>query len=62
MAQVGQDSLHEHITAVKKGERVFENAFQSVTRMILEKDIDKVIVNGMSTFDYKIFRAGDKHI
>ncbi|NNK96638.1 MAG: serine protein kinase PrkA, partial [Desulfobacterales bacterium] len=62
MAQVGQNSLHEHVTAVKKGERVFENAFQSVTRMILEKDIDKVIVNGKSTFDYTIFRAGDKHI
>ena len=56
------DGLHEHITAVKKGERRFENAFQAVTRMILEKRIDKVIVNGKSTFDYKIFRDGEKHI
>ncbi len=54
--------LHQHITAVKKGERVFENAFQSVSRMILEKKIDKVTVNGKSTFDFTIFREGRKHI
>lgn len=55
-------SLHHHILAVKKGERVFENAFQSVSRMILEKDINKVTVNGKSTFDFTIFREGRKHI
>ncbi|ADW16467.1 putative serine protein kinase, PrkA [Desulfobulbus propionicus DSM 2032] len=55
-------SLHAHILAVKKGERVFENAFQSVSRMILEKDINKVTVNGKSTFDFTIFREGKKHI
>ncbi len=54
--------LHQHITAVKKGERVFENAFQSVSRMILEKEINKVTVNGKSTFDFTIFREGKKHI
>jgi hypothetical protein len=53
-------TLHQHIAAVKKGERTFENAFQSVTRMILEKDIDKVMVNGKNTFDFKIFREGKK--
>jgi serine protein kinase len=62
MAQSKKDSLHEHITAVKKGERAFENAFQAVTRMILDKEIDKVMVNGKSTFDYRIFRDGAKHI
>ena len=54
--------LHQHITAVKQGERVFENAFQSVSRMILEKEISKVTVNGKSTFDFTIFREGRKHI
>ena len=46
MAKSKQNGLHHHITAVKKGERAFENAFQAVSRMILEKKIDKVIVNG----------------
>lgn len=55
-------SLHHHILAVKKGDRVFENAFQSVSRMILEKEINKVTVNGKTTFDFTIFREGKKHI
>ncbi len=55
-------TLHQHITAVKKGERVFENAFQSVSRMILQGKIDKVLVNGKTTFDFTVFREGKKHI
>ena len=55
-------SLQHHILAVKKGDRVFENAFQSVSRMILEKEINKVTVNGKTTFDFTIFREGKKHI
>jgi len=51
MAEKRKNSLHNHITSVKKGERVFENAFQGVSRMVLEGDIDKVVVNGKSTFD-----------
>ena len=62
MTEPSNNSLQYHITAVKKGERVFENAFQSVSRMILEKDINKVVVNGKSTFDFTIFREGKKHI
>lgn len=62
MAQNGKDSLHQHITAIKKGDRTFENAFQSVSRMVLGGEIDKVVVNGKSTFDFKIFREGKKHI
>jgi len=55
-------TLHHHITAVKKGERNFENAFQGVSRMILEGKIDKVLVNGKTTFDFTVFREGKKHI
>ncbi len=62
MATPRNNSLHYHITSVKKGERIFENAFQSVSRMVLEKDIDKVMVNGRNTFDFTIFREGKKHI
>lgn len=62
MADPKYTSLQHHIQAVKKGERVFENAFQAVSRMILDKEINKVTVNGKSTFDFTIFREGKKHI
>jgi len=62
MATRRNTSLHHHITSVKKDERVFENAFQGVSRMILGRDFDKVTVNGKNTFDFKIFREGSKHI
>jgi len=54
--------LHHHMADVKKGNRRFENAFQGVTRMILENEINKVVVNGKTTYDFKIFRTGKKHI
>jgi serine protein kinase len=55
-------NLQEHLTQVKEGKRRFENAFQGVSRMILEQDIEKVVVNGKTTYDFKIFRTGKKHI
>ncbi len=56
------NSLVYHMTAVKEGKRCFENAFQGVARMILESDIEKVVVNGKTTYDFSIFRSGKKHI
>ncbi|MRR35534.1 serine protein kinase PrkA, partial [bacterium] len=53
--------LRDHIAAVKEGTRRFENAFQGVARMILEQGIDKVVVNGRTTYDFRIFRTGRKH-
>ncbi len=55
-------TLHQHLAAVKDGKLRFENAFQSVTRMILESEIEKVVVNGKTTYDFKIFRNGAKHV
>jgi len=55
-------NLQEHLTAVKEGKLRFENAFEGVSRMILEQDIEKVVVNGKTTYDFKIFRNGKKHI
>jgi serine protein kinase len=55
-------TLHQHLTAVKDGKLRFENAFQGVSRMILENDIEKVVVNGKTTYDFKIFRNGSKHV
>ena len=55
-------TLHQHMTAVKGGKLQFENAFLGVTRMILESEIEKVVVNGKTTYDFKIFRKGPKHV
>ena len=57
-------SLDHHIKEVIKGTRKFENAFQAVSRMILEypDGIEKVTVNGKSTYDFKVFRKRKKHI
>ncbi len=62
MAEVTQNPLHNHLVALKNGERVFENAFEGVTRMILSDKIEKVVANGRTTYDFKIFRRGKKHI
>ena len=56
------NELRSHLEAVKEGKRVFENAFQSVARMILESKIQKVVVNGRTTYDFSIFRNGKKHL
>ncbi len=45
-------SLANHIEAVKKGERVFEDAFQGVSRMILNAGIQKITVKGKTTYQF----------
>jgi serine protein kinase len=55
-------SLIQHIKAVKKRQRRFENAFQGVSRMILEGGIEKTTVNGKTTYDFRVFRTGPKHV
>ncbi len=55
-------TLHQHMTAVKDSKLRFENAFTGVTRMVLESEIEKVVVNGKTTYDFKIFRQGPKHV
>ena len=54
-------TLQQHLTAVKEGTRRFENAFESVSRMIFEGGIEKVTVNSRTTYDFNIFRTGKKH-
>ena len=55
-------TLHHHLQEVKQGNRCFENAFQSVSRMILDSKIEKVVVNGKTTYNFSIFREGSKHV
>ena len=59
-----KSSLEIHVENVISGKRKFENVFQSVSRMILdgENKIEKVTVNGRTTYDFKVFREGKKHI
>ena len=54
-------SLAFHLQLVQKGARRYENVFQSVARMILADQIEKVVVNGRTTYDFKLFRHGSKH-
>ena len=55
-------TLRHHLTEVKEGKRRFENAFQGVSRMILDSEITKVVVNGKTTYDFSLFREGPKHM
>ncbi len=57
-------TLQYHITEVLKGNRKFENIFQSLVRMILsdQKMIEKVNVNGKTLYNYKVLRQEKKHI
>lgn len=58
------NGLDFHVKAVIKGTRPFENVFQSITRMILgnPENISKVNVNGKTTYDFKVFRQGKRHL
>ena len=55
-------ALIDHLLAVKAGERKFEDAFQAISRMILDSEVHPVVVNGKTTYDFGIFRKGPKHI
>ncbi len=55
-------SLVYHVDAVKKDERVFEDAFQGVSRMILDAGIRKVTVKGRTTYQFDLFSQGKKHL
>ncbi|GAB4399969.1 MAG: serine/threonine protein kinase [Microscillaceae bacterium] len=57
-------TLENHVKAVIQGQRRFENAFQSISRMILGDSslIEKASVNGQNTYDFQVFRKGSKYI
>lgn len=55
-------SLIFHIDAVKKGKRLFEDAFQGVSRMILEAGVQKITVKGKTTYQFDLFSQGKKHL
>ncbi|MBN1971749.1 MAG: serine protein kinase PrkA [Candidatus Delongbacteria bacterium] len=53
-----------HVRLVLNKSRKFENVFQTVSRMILgdKEKVKKIVVNGKTTYDFKVFREGSKHI
>ncbi len=55
-------SLAHHIHQVKSGKRIFEDAFQGVSRMILDAGIQKITVKGKTTYQFDIFSKGRKHL
>ena len=55
-------SLIHHVDAVKKGKKVFEDAFQGVSRMILDAGIQKITVKGKTTYQFDLFSQGKKHL
>ncbi len=61
-AKKKENALLEHVDAVKKGKRAFEDAFQGVSRMILDAGIRKITVKGKSTYQFNLFSQGSKHL
>ena len=55
-------NLGKYVSKVVNGQQVFENAAQSITRMIIEGGFKKINVAGQSTYDFGVFRQGSKHI
>ena len=62
MAKKKKTQLHEHLAKVAKGDRCFENAYQSVSRMILNSGIQKIVVKGKTTYNFGLFGMEKKHV
>lgn len=56
------ERLAFHLKQVLEGQRRFENAVQSVSRMILAKKVERIVHAGKSTYEYEFFREGRRHI
>jgi serine protein kinase len=56
------ETLDFHLKQVLEGTRRFENAAQGVSRMILEKGLEKTTIAGRTSYEFKFFREGKRHI
>src|SRR3989338_890768 len=54
-------TLDFHLKNILGGVRRFENAAQSVTRMILEMGMEKITRAGRTAYDFHFFRQGKRH-
>src|SRR3989339_765763 len=55
-------TLEQHVKDVKSGKKVFENAFQGVSRMILSDGVETITWAGKKINNFKFFRAPGKHL
>ncbi len=64
MENIGSESgsLIFHVREVAQKRRRFETAAQSVSRMMLEKGVEKKIHAGRTVYDFNFFRQGKKHL
>ena len=56
------NALSYHVQMVLNGQRKFETAAQAISRMILEKKVEKKNHAGRTVYDFKFFREGKRHI
>lgn len=56
------NDLINHGNLVAKNERMFENVFESLSRMIFEKGVERINDRGRRILDYKLFREGNMPI
>lgn len=56
------ESLNYHLKQVSTEKRKFETAAQAISRMILERGVEKVIRAGKNVYEFKYFREGKKHL
>ncbi|MBF0501743.1 MAG: serine protein kinase PrkA [Candidatus Riflebacteria bacterium] len=57
-------TLKNYLKDLQQGKHRFENVFQSVSRMILDdaSKVEKVLVNGKTVYEFKVFREGRKPV
>lgn len=55
------ERLNLHLKEILGSKRVFENAAESVSRMVLGKGVEKNTRAGQTIFEFKFFREGKKH-
>jgi serine protein kinase len=55
-----EETLKCHLEALKRGERRFESACESIYRMITEKPIEETVIAGKTGYEYSFFREGTK--
>lgn len=58
----GNEQLEFHLQQLLQGNRRFENAAQAVSRMILEKGVERISRGGSTAYDFKFFRQGSRHV
>lgn len=62
MPAADNNRLFSHVQKVVNGQIRFETAAQSVSRMILEKKVEKKTRAGRTVYDFEFFRQGPRHI